>query len=108
MHGSCSLLRRWAAPTGQKVRLAALCKLQRSNQRIGEIVIEELALESASQKVRPQEFTERRRVLGETAALAQFACQTAKRIVHQRRDPLRHILITAPTAALIEGVQPTA
>jgi hypothetical protein len=75
---------------------------------VRKVIVQELALHSAAQKVRPKKLAERRRVLGKSAVLAQFAGQTAERIILESRDTLRHIVVVAPAAALIEGVQPAA
>jgi hypothetical protein len=40
-----------------------------------EVGLNGFALEPSTQKIRPQEFAERRRVLGEAAGASQFACE---------------------------------
>src|SRR5882672_7066879 len=95
-----------SAPSGQKVGVAALGKLQRPNQRRGKVIVEELAFQTSAQEVCPQEFAERCRVLGVAAALAQFAGQTAKWIVHKPGNPLRQVLVRAPPALFVKGMQP--
>src|SRR5580692_430665 len=97
-----------SAPSGQEVSFRAFREFQRADQRLREVILQEFWLQSPPQKVRPQKFAEGRGVLGESAATAQFSGEAPIGIVLEIPDAPRNILVAAPLAALIKGMQPAA
>src|SRR5262249_18215136 len=87
-------------------RVIALCELERLLHRLCKIVFDDLARQLASQKICPQEFAERRRVLGKAAGAAQFAGKAAERIVLEVLDRFRKIIEMPPLALGIVGIDP--
>ena len=61
------IVRRRPAPSRQVDRVVALGGLQRFLQRLGEMILDHLARDPAAQEIGPEEFAERRGVLGEAA-----------------------------------------
>src|SRR6202030_2255064 len=86
--GAGSFLRRRTAPAGQIIGVHALGQLQCLLERALEVALDQFAFHAPAQKICPDEFAERRRVLGVTADTAQFASQRAVRVVYQHRDRL--------------------
>src|SRR5262245_62489984 len=77
-----SLLDR-AAPARQVAGLLALREDERAIERAGEALHDLAALDAPAQEVRPQEFAERRDVLGEAAGTAKLAGERAERVVRE-------------------------
>ena len=67
---SSYLLFHRTAPTRQIIGLLALGQLQGAAQRAGKIARHALGLQAAAQKIGPEEFAVKRRVLGEAAGAA--------------------------------------
>src|SRR5579862_3735966 len=106
--GPDSILRRRAAPAGQIISVLALGQLQRLLQRALEVTLDQFALHAPAQEIRPDEFAERRRVLGVTAGAAQFARQRAERIVDQVGHRFGNVLVVAAAPGVVEGMHPIA
>src|SRR4030081_527956 len=85
LHGPCSRVVRGTAPTRQIVCLDPPGQLRCPHQRAGKVLDQELSLDPPAQKIRPQKFAERRRVLRIAAALPELTGETPIWIVHQRR-----------------------
>jgi hypothetical protein len=64
------------------------------------------ALDPSTQKIRPQELAERRRVLGVPAGAPQFARQRAERIVNKPGHGLRQILVRTQAALVVVRMHP--
>jgi len=84
--GAGSFLRQWPAPAGQIIGIRALGQLRRLFESALEVTLYQSALHAPTQEIRPDEFAERRRILGIAAGAAQFAGQRAERIVDQIDD----------------------
>src|SRR4029077_7904654 len=84
--GTGSFLRQWPAPAGQIIGIRALGQLRRPFKRTLDVTLDQFALHAPAQEIRPDEFAERRRILGVAAGAAQFAGQRAERIVDQIGD----------------------
>src|SRR5438477_4682959 len=65
-------------------------------------------VDAPAQEIRPQEFAERRRVLGEAALPAQFASNAAVRVVGEVGHALGQRVLVAPPAVLVERMHPAA
>src|SRR5215831_2018804 len=81
--GMPSILQDGTTPAGQVARFLFFCQFQGLLERVLEAGLNGFALDLSTQKIRPQEFAERRRVLGEPAGAPQFARQRAERIVNK-------------------------
>src|SRR6478735_4689352 len=90
--GMPSILQDGTTPAGQVARLLVFGQLQGLFEGVLEVGLNGFALDPSTQKIRPQEFAERRRVLGEPAGASQFARQRAERIVNKPGHGLRQIL----------------
>src|SRR5438132_12124086 len=97
-----SILRRRAAPAGQILRRLAFCELKRLLHGVGEVVLDGLALDAGTEEIGPQEFAERRRVLGKAAGAAQFAGERAVRVVDQLGHLLGNVLVSAAPSLVVE------
>src|SRR5258707_8599088 len=86
------IVRRRPAPAGQVDRVLALGEFEGFFHRLGEMLLDSLARYVTAQEIRPQEFAERRGVLGEAAGAAQFAGEAAERVVLEIGDRFRKIL----------------
>src|SRR5580704_14371985 len=96
-----SILRNRSAPSGQVVRLHAFGELQGLLDRMLEVGLHGLALDPSAQEIGPQEFAERRRVLGEPAGTPQFTRQRTERIVDELGHGLGEILVGTPPAPVV-------
>src|ERR1700674_121030 len=103
-----STLRRRAAPARQIIGVLALGELQRPLDRMIEVAVDGLALDPAPQKVRPKEFAEGRRVLGESSGSPQFAGERTVRIIHKLVDRFGNVLVAASATLVVEGMHPAA
>src|SRR5439155_16995719 len=65
---------------------------------------DKLALDSAANKIRPQEFTEGRRILGKSAGPSQLSGQRPEWIVNQIADRFRYVLMIASAAVVVKRV----
>jgi hypothetical protein len=79
--GMPSILQDGTTPAGQVARLLVFRQFQGLLEGVLEVGLYDFVLDPSTQKIRPQEFAERRRVLGEPAGAPQFARQRAERIV---------------------------
>src|SRR5690242_16922446 len=95
---SRSLFRQRTAPPGKVTGVLALGQFQSVFQRMVEIVLDGLAVHPAAQKVCPQKFAERRRVLGKSPGAPQLAGQGPERIVLKLAHRLGNILVCAPAS----------
>src|ERR1700685_2355481 len=86
------IVRRGSAPARQINRIPAFRERQRFLDRLVEIGFHALARHFSAQEIRPQEFAERCRVLGETAGAPQIAGEAAERGILEARDRWRKIL----------------
>src|ERR1700693_3639820 len=91
-----------AAPSRQEIGVVAAGQLERLVERPVEITLDGLAFDPPAQEVAPQEFAERRRVLGEAAGAPEFAGERAKRVVDETLDRARKVLVAA-AAGLVGG-----
>src|ERR1700687_5988639 len=78
-----SVLRRRTAPAGQIIGIHAAPEFQRLFDGALEVALDRFTFHAPAQEIRPDEFAERRRILGETAGAPQFARQRAERLVEQ-------------------------
>ena len=101
-----SILQDGTTPAGQVTRLLVFGQFQGLLEGVLEVGLNGFALEPSTQKIRPQEFAERRRVLGEPAAASQFARQRAERIVNKLGHGLRQILVRAQAALVVVRMHP--
>ena len=74
--------------------------------RLFEIGFHALARHLAAQEIRPQEFAERRGILGITADAPQFAGEAAERIVLEVGDRFRNVLEVPAFALGVVGIDP--
>ena len=88
-------------PAGQVIGLFALGELDRVVERGVEVLLDRLPLYSPAQEIGPQEFAERRRVLGEPANPAQFTGQRPEGIVDEILDRAWDVLVTPPSPPII-------
>lgn len=86
--------------------LPAATERQPLLQRLGEIVLHRLARDVAAQEIGPQEFAERRRILGETAGPAHLAGKAAERIVLEILDRFRNVPEVPALALGVIGIDP--
>src|ERR1700722_12664571 len=105
-HGS--VLRRWAAPARQVIGVHAAPEFERLFDGALEVALDPFALHAPAQKISPDEFAERRLILGVTAGTAQFAGQRAERIVDQPGHRFGNVLIAATAPRVVERMRPTA
>jgi len=103
-----SILQDGTAPAGQVARLFFFGQFQGFLERVLEVGLDGLALDPSTQKIRPQEFAERRRVLGEPAGAPQFARQRAERIVNELSHGRGEILVRAQAALVVVRMHPAA
>src|SRR5665647_3783978 len=97
-----SILGRGTAPSGEKNGFLALGILHCCYERAIKIMHNEIAFDTASQKIRPQKFAERRRILSESTSAPQFTRQRPERIVDKAAHRFRNIFIAAPAAFIVE------
>src|SRR6476469_3326824 len=93
--GMPSILQDGTTPAGQVARLLVFGQFQGLLEGFLEVGLNGFALDTSAQKIRPQEFAERCRVLGEPSGASQFARQRAERIVNKPGHGLRQILVRA-------------
>src|SRR5215831_5294885 len=95
-----------AGPAGQVVRVAALGQNKRIGHCRAEVRPDRLLLDAWTKEIGPQELGERRRVLGETAAIAQFARKRTVGVVLHRLDGSRKVGIGPPPPLGIIRMRP--
>ena len=83
-----SILEDGTTPAAQVACLLVFRQFQGFLEREREVGLDGLALDPSTQKIRPQEFAERRRVLGEPAGAPQFARQRMAEIGARIRERL--------------------
>src|SRR5215813_5282608 len=70
------------------------------------MVFYHLALNLAAEKIRPQKFTKRRRVLGKAAGAPQFAGEAAERVILEILDRFRKIVEMPALTLGVVGIDP--
>ena len=73
--GVPSIVEDGTTPAGQVARLLLFGQFQGFLEGVLEVGVNGLALDPPTQKIRPQEFAEWRRILGETTCASEFACE---------------------------------
>src|SRR5258707_11890015 len=96
-----SILQDGTTPAGQVARFLLFGQFQGLLEGVLEVSVNGFALDASTQKIRPQEFAERRCVLGEPAGASQFARQRAEWIVNKPGHGLRQILVSAQAALVV-------
>src|SRR5262249_55471124 len=67
-----------------------------------------LALYPPAQKIGPEKFPERSRILGVATGAPEFTGQTAERIINEVADRFRNIGVITPATLIVERMHPAA
>src|SRR3954470_24589392 len=95
-----------SAPTRQIMCVGTARQLGRPFHGVGKFRFDANTSHPPAQEIGPQEFAERRRILGEGAGAPQFPCKAAKWVVLQPENRFRQLGEFAPPSLPVVRVDP--